>query len=59
MNLSVKEIVIGATAITSLGLGVINLIQEKKNKKKISTLAQQLSAVNNTNTVQMPYVPAE
>lgn len=46
MNLSVKEIIIGATAITSLGLGVMNFISGKKAKGRDVELQNQINAIN-------------
>lgn len=40
--LNVKEIVIGATAVVGVGIGVVNLVSTRKNKKNVSALEQKV-----------------
>lgn len=40
--MNIKEIVIGSTAVVSLGLGVMNIITNKKNKKRVTERVTEL-----------------
>lgn len=41
--MNIKEIIIGATAVTSLGIGVIGLISNRKTKNHVTTLEQKVT----------------
>ena len=48
--MNIKEIIMASTAVVGLGLGVMNLVGNRKNKKNISALEQKILVMNTPRT---------